>query len=398
VLIRLDAATPVASVWVFISAEGLPKRTAALWKSAARWVAGRESFCGCRDPAWHKPVRVKGMRISWANSARVTGPLMLVGILAACGGLEGDAGQPREDPLPSWKSGAVKDAILDFVGRVTDPENADFVAPADRVAVFDNDGTLIAERPEAVQFAFIYDRIRKMAGAHPEWSTTQPFQAVLEDDPERLRDLSFADLRALGAAAQADMTHEEFEQIATAFISVAEHPRYETPWVEVVYRPMLQLVNFLQAEQFRVFLVSGGNIEFIRSYAEEYYGVPKENVIGSSRKLDWREVDDRTVIYRKTGINSVNARQFKPLNIQLHTGRRPILAVGNSDGDLEMMRFTDDSLKPSLVLLLQHDDAEREYDYSDGAEEVRRVATEKGWQTVSIRNDFNDLFPGEAMP
>lgn len=329
---------------------------------------------------------------------RAIGLLILVGTLAACGSMDGDSGRLREEPLPSWKSGAAKDAILDFVGRITDPEHSDFVVPADRVAVFDNDGTLIVERPEAVQFAFIYDRIRTMAGAHPEWSTTQPFQAVLEDDPERLRELSFADLRALGAAAQANMTHEEFEKLATAFISVAEHPRYEAPYIEVVYRPMLELAKFLQAEQFRVFLVSGGNIEFIRSYAEEFYGVPKENVIGSSRKLDWREVDGRSVIYRKTGINSVNARQFKPLNIQLHTGRRPILAVGNSDGDLEMMRFTDDSLKPSLVLLLQHDDAEREYDYSDGAEDVRWVAAERGWQTISIQDDFNTLFPGEELP
>jgi phosphoserine phosphatase len=336
--------------------------------------------------------------MSWPSPVRAIGVLILVSTLAACGSIDGDPGRIREKPLPSWKSGAAKDVILEFVGRVTDPDNSDFVLPADRVSVFDNDGTLIVERPEAVQFTFIYDRIRTMAGEHPEWRTTQPFQDVLEADPERLRELSFADLRALGAAAQANMTHEEFEKIATVFISVAEHPRYARPYVEVIYRPMLELVKFLQAEEFKVFIVSGGNIEFIRSYAEEYYGVPKENVIGSSRKLDWREVEGRTVIYRKTGLSSVNARQFKPLNIQLHTGRRPILAVGNSDGDLEMMRFTDDSLKPSLVLLLQHDDPKREYAYSDGAEDVRRVAAERGWQLISIREDFNTLLPGEESP
>ncbi len=325
------------------------------------------------------------------------GLLIVVCILTACGSIDDAPGQLRES-LPSWKAGAAKDAVLEFVRSVTDPSTSDFVMPADRVAVFDNDGTLIVERPAAAQFAFIYDRIRTMAPDHPEWATTQPFQAVLDDDPERLSALSFAELRALGAAAQANMTEEEFEVIARKFLARGRHPRFQTRYADIIYQPMLELVELLQAEQFKVFIVSGGNIEFIRSYAEEVFGVPQENVIGSSRKLDLREVGGRSVIYRKTGINSVNAARFKPLNIQLHTGRRPILAVGNSDGDLEMLQFTDDSLKPSLVLLVQHDDPEREYAYLDGAEEVRQMATKRGWQLISIREDFNVLFPGEGSP
>jgi phosphoserine phosphatase len=323
--------------------------------------------------------------------------LLCVCALTACGKTGGDSVKIA-DPLPSWNSGATKDAILEYVGRVTDSAHSDFVNPADRVAVFDNDGTLIVERPEALQFAFIYDRIRTTAAEHPEWSTTRPFQAVLESDAEQLSQSSFADLRALGAAAQANMTHEEFARIAGDFLLVGQHPRYQTRYADVVYRPMLELIEYLRAEQFRVFLVSGGNIEFIRSFSEEVFGIPKENVVGSSRKLELREVQGRSVIYRKTGINSVNAAQFKPLNIQLHIGRRPILAVGNSDGDLEMLRFADDSVKPSLVLLVEHDDPAREYAYADGAEKVRQVAVDRGWEIVSIRDDFNVVFPGQRAP
>jgi phosphoserine phosphatase len=333
-----------------------------------------------------------------AESVRTLAALIVaVCVVAGCGGTDGESNRIAA-PLPSWKTGAAKDAVLDFVARVTDPTGSEFVMPADRIAVFDNDGTLIVERPEAVQFAFIYDRIGTMAPDHPEWPTTQPFQAVLENDRERLRGLSYADLRALGAAAQADMTHEDFADITENFLSVGQHPRFQVPYTDVIYRPMLELLEFLRANQFRVFLVSAGNIEFIRSYAEEVFGIPKEHVVGSSRKLDLREVQGRSVIYRKTGINSVNAGRFKPLNIQLHIGRRPILAVGNSDGDLEMLRFTSDNPKPSLVLLVQHDDPEREYAYSDGAEKVRQVATERGWQAVSIRDDFDVVFAGEQSP
>lgn len=320
--------------------------------------------------------------------------LVVVCAIAACGPT-GDESEPVVDPLPSWRTGAAKDSVLHFVGRVTDPANVDYVDPADRVAVFDNDGTLIVELPEAVQFAFIYERIRAMAGEHPEWSATQPFQAVLENNPVQRAELGYADLRALGAAAQANMTHEEFEGVTADYLAVSQHPRFQVPYAEVVYAPMLELVKFLQANQFRVFLVSGGNIEFIRSYSEEVFGIAKENVVGSSRKLDLREVDGRSVIYRKTGINSVNAARFKPLNIQLHIGRRPILAVGNSDGDFEMLRFVDDNLKPSLVLLVSHDDPAREYAYTEGAETALQVAGEKGWQVVSMRDDFEVVFAGD---
>lgn len=323
------------------------------------------------------------------RSRRLPGLLIWVCLLNACAG----AG---EDPLPSWERRDARRTILDFVERVTDSNGPDFRAPEDRIAVFDNDGTLIVERPAPVQFAFMYERVRALAPEYPDWAVTQPFAAVIEDDREWLRGMNFAHRRELGMATQADMTQGDFATVVDEFLSAWRHPRFEKRYPDIIYRPMFELVKYLQANEFKVFIVSGGGIEFIRSYAEEAFGVPKENVIGSSRKTDLRTRDDRLVIYRK-GLNSVNAGRFKPLNIQLHTGRRPILAVGNSDGDLEMLRFTEGGSQASLALLVLHDDPVREYAYQDGALRVREVAESRGWQTVSMRADFKTVF-GQADP
>jgi hypothetical protein len=333
------------------------------------------------------------MAIRWAGRI---GALFVCFSLLTGAGIQGV--RAAGDPLPSWRAGAARDAIVDFIARVTDPSDEDFVAVAERVAVFDNDGTLIVEQPTAIQFAFMLDRVNTLARDRPDWASTQPFQAVLEEGLQAMPNLDFAERRAIGVATAANMTEEEYAALVDAFVATSRHPRFQTRYTDAVYQPMLELIELLQANDFKLFIVSGGGIEFIRSYSEPVYGIPRENVIGSSRKLDLRERDGRLVIFRKTGLARVNAARFKPLSIQLHTGRRPVLAVGNSDGDLEMLRYTDGNEKPSLVLLVQHDDADREYAYSDDSVRVRQVAKDAGWQIVSMHEDFARVFPEDSVP
>jgi len=319
--------------------------------------------------------------------------VLLAGILVI--GLYGCADRPapaRADPLPSWNDGAARSGILDFVRRVTDRNGPDFVAAQDRIAVFDNDGTLIIERPTLVQFEFVYNRIKELAPEHPEWATTQPFKAVLEDDRDSLAALGYRRRAPLADAGQGNQFQAEFDAAVARFLATGTHARFDRRYVDLVYAPMIELLRYLEAHDFHVFIVSGGGIDFIRSYAEEVYAIERERVIGSSPKTELRRRDDRVVVYRKTGLKSINAGRFKPLNIWLHIGRRPILAVGNSDGDLDMLRFATQGHAPSLAVLLQHDDAEREYDYAEGAQKALAAAGELGWITVSMRDDFATVF------
>lgn len=324
---------------------------------------------------------------------RLAAGLVFVG-LTAC------AGSPVSssvDPLPSWNAGAAKVSIIDFVSRVTDRGDPEFVGVQDRIAVFDNDGTLMIERPTLVQFEFLYDRIRTLAPEHPEWTTTQPFKAVLEDDREQLTALGYRGRGPIIDAGQGNLFADDFDAAVTRFLATGTHNRFGRRYVDLVYAPMIELVRYLDAHDFRVFVVSGGGIDFIRSYAEVVYSIPRERIIGSSPKTDLRSRDDRSVsIYRKAGLKSPNAGRFKPLNIWLHIGRRPVFAVGNSDGDLDMLRYATDGNLPSLAVLLRHDDAEREYEYSAGAEKVRAAARQLGWVDVSMRRDFATVFDAQT--
>jgi phosphoserine phosphatase len=297
------------------------------------------------------------------------------------------------DPLPSWNPGASKQAIIEFVTSVTEPGNPEYVRPPQRIAVLDNDGTLLTERPLPLQFEFMFDRIRSLAPENPEWATTHPYRPVLENDIQALQKLKYTDRRTIGTAAQTGMTQQEFDAMAGAFVQGSRHPGFDRRFVELVYQPMLELVSYLQANSFKVFIVTGGGIEFTRAYATQAYGIPAENIIGSNRELDLREQDGRLVLFRKPALPSVNAGRYKPVNIRLHTGGRPILAIGNSDGDLEMLRFVAENPQPSLVLLLDHDDADREFSYSEGADRVRQMARELDWPVISMRDDFRTLFP-----
>lgn len=295
--------------------------------------------------------------------------------------------------MPSWNDGPARSAILDFVAGVTTPESPGFLPPADRVAVFDNDGTLLVEQP-LVQMEFVFDRVRALAAEHPEWAEKPAFQAVLANDQAALGAMSFRGRGELVNAAQGNMSQPAFRDAVAGFLADSRHPRFDRPYPALVYQPMLELVAYLTAHEFRVYVVSSGGIEFIRQFSEVVYGIPRERVIGSVMKYDLREVDGQLQVWRKPGFQGLNAGRFKALNIDRHIGRRPILAVGNSDGDLEMLRYTD-SAPGALAILVHHDDATREYAYDTHAERALAAAEARGWLVVSMATDFGRMFPGD---
>jgi len=300
------------------------------------------------------------------------------------------------DLLPSWNPGPAKNTILQFVADVTDQAGPSYVPPADRIAVFDNDGTLWTEKPIPVQADFVFQRIVDLAPEHPEWQTTQPYQAVLEQDVETLQSLSAEEVEELVFATHAGMTEEEFDATVKAFLATAKHPRFGVPYTETVYQPMLELLAFLQANGFKTFIVSGGGVEFMRAFSEEVYGIPREKVIGSSLQYEFQQTSDGSVLIRQPEMVSFDDRAMKPANIQLDIGRRPILAGGNSNGDLEMFQYTGGDEGPFLDLAIVHDDAEREYDYLTNTDELMTAAAQNPWMFVSMKNDFKTVFPTPA--
>ena len=311
--------------------------------------------------------------------------------LALCAAGCADNARP---PLASWTDGPARDAILEFVSRVSDPDSGAFVAPADRIAVFDNDGTLLVEQP-LVQMEFVRQRIRSLAATHPEWAEQPAFRAALADDQLAWDAMSFRDRGELVNAAQSGISQAEFHAAVDQFLDTARHPRFERSYTELAYRPMLELVDYLTANDFRVFVVSSGGIEFIRRLSEPVYEIPRERVIGSVMKYALRDVDGKPAVWRKPGFQGLNAGRFKVLNIDRHIGRRPILAVGNSDGDLEMLRYAD-SGSGTLAILVQHDDAAREYAYEEEAARITAAAEEHGWLLVSMARDFGRMFAGDS--
>ncbi len=320
--------------------------------------------------------------------------VLLLGWAAASCGRSQVPSVRSADPLPSWADRAPKQRILDFVARVTEEGGADYVPPAERIATFDNDGTLWVEKPLYVQFAFLFHEIDRMAPNHPEWKKTQPFRAALDHDFEAIDRLGLQAGLTLLLTTHTGMTQQEFARLAGEFFAAARHPRYHRLYTELVYQPMLELLDLLRANDFHIFIVSGGTVELIRSFAEDVYGVPPENVVGTSFRYRFEAQPAPGRIWREPKIVSFNDRGEKPANIQLHIGRRPILAVGNSDGDIQMLEFAPRS-RPHLALLVHHDDAEREYAYDEGTEKALRQAEKNGWQVVSIREDFRRVFPFE---
>ena len=302
------------------------------------------------------------------------------------------------DPLPSWNDGAAKVRIIAFVEAVTDADGKDHVAPADRIAVFDNDGTLWSEQPMYVQLAFALDRVKALAPQHPEWKDQQPFKAALEGDMKSLAQSGEHGLLELVMATHAGNTTEEFAAIVKDWLAEARHPKTGRPYTETVYQPMLELLAYLRDNGFKTFIVSGGGIEFMRPWAEQVYGVPPEQVIGSSIKTKYEVRDGKPVLVRLPEIDFIDDKAGKPVGINQHIGRRPIAAFGNSDGDFQMLEWTTAGPGPRLGLIVHHDDAEREYAY-DRQSPIGRLARgldeapQRGWVVVSMRSDWARVFP-----
>jgi phosphoglycolate phosphatase-like HAD superfamily hydrolase len=302
------------------------------------------------------------------------------------------------DPLPSWNDGKAKQSIVSFVEKVTTPGSPDFVPVPERVATFDNDGTLWCEKPLPVQLYFALDRVRALAPQHPEWATTEPFASVLKGDPKGVMAGGERALMELLMATHAGNTSEEFEQVVKDWIATAKHPKTGKLYTDMVYQPMLEVLAYLRANGFKTFIVSGGGIEFMRAWAETVYGIPPEQVVGSSVKTTFELRDGTPVLVRLPELNFNDDKGGKPVGIGQHIGRRPIAAFGNSDGDLQMLQYTGAGRGTRFCLYVHHDDASREYVY-DREDTLARLdkgldeAAAKGWTVVSMKDDWKLVFP-----
>ena len=303
----------------------------------------------------------------------------------------------RPGSLATWNDGAARSQILDFVARVTEQGGPDFVPPAERIATFDNDGTLWCEQPLFVQAFFLIDRTRELAGRDPTLKDRQPFKALLEQDFKTLLGLGKQALFELVFATHSGMREEEFDPIARNWLAKARHPKFGRLFQECAYRPQCELLSFLRQNGFKTYIVTGGGIDFVRACAEQIYGIPREQVIGSSQKLRFEVDAGRGGLMKLAELNSFDDREVKPQNIALHIGRRPLLAFGNSDGDLAMLRYARTGTGPRLALLLHHDDAEREVAYDrefrlSPLNEALERAEEYGLTVVSMKRDWNVIF------
>ncbi len=305
-----------------------------------------------------------------------------------------------DDPLASWNDGATKRSIMDFVVRVTKAGGADYVAPEERIATFDNDGTLWAEQPYYFQLAFALDRVKAMAPQHPEWNGKEPFKSVLAGDLKGVLAGGEQALIAIIAATHSGMTTDEFDAQVRDWLTTARHPKSNQPFTEMVYQPMLELLAYLRANGFKTYIVSGGGVEFMRVFAEKTYGVPPEQVVGSSGKLKYDMQDGKPVLIKLPAIDFIDDNVGKPVGIQQRIGRRPIAAFGNSDGDLQMLQWTTAGKGARFALIVHHTDAGREWAYDRKSaighlDKALDEANAKGWTVVDMKNDWRRIFPFE---
>jgi phosphoglycolate phosphatase-like HAD superfamily hydrolase len=302
------------------------------------------------------------------------------------------------DPLPSWREGKVKQSIVDFVAAVTTPGSPDFVAPADRIAVFDNDGTLWAEQPMYFQLLFALDRIKALAPQHPEWKTKEPFASLLKGNVKGALAGGEPAIMQILAATHSGMTTDEFEQIVRDWLATAKHPKTGRLYTEMVYQPMLELLAYLRANGFKTFIVSGGGADFMRVFSERVYGIPPAQVVGSTGKLKFELRDGKPVLVKLAAIQLVDDGPGKPVGIHQFIAQRPIAAFGNSDGDLQMLQWTAAGSGKRFCLYVHHDDAEREWAY-DRQSSIGRLdkgldqAHADGWTVVSMKDDWKTIFP-----
>ena len=337
-----------------------------------------------------------------ARSNRILLSLLVVFMLC----IVGCAGQQSNtfgssDPLPSWNDGIAKEEVIEFVQRVTSPESRDYRPPAERIAVFDNDGTLWVEQPIYIQLAFTLDRLAALAPDHPEWLHKEPFKSALARDLKGVMAGGERALQKLILATHAGVTTEEFTAIVQDWIVDAWHPRFGQTYTDLAYQPMLELLDYLRANQFRTYIVSGGGVDFIRPWAEAVYGIPPEQVIGSRMKTEFTLQTGQPQLVRRPQIDFINDKAGKPVGIYQHIGRRPIAAFGNSDGDLAMLQWTAADDGSRFCLVVHHTDAAREWAY-DRQSSIGRLdraldeARARGWTVVNMRRDWKRLFAFEA--
>ncbi|WP_427309470.1 HAD family hydrolase [Cupriavidus sp. H39] len=305
--------------------------------------------------------------------------------------------QPAGPALASWRDGAARQALLKFVADVTQPGSPGFVPPEARVAVFDNDGTLWSEQPLYFQFFFLLDQVRAAAPQHPEWRGNPAFKALMANDMEGLM-RNEKQLAGLIANANSGMTVDDYDRTIRDWLAKARHPKFNRPYTELVYQPQLELLSYLRANGFKTYIVSGGTIDFMRPWSQAIYGIPPEQVIGSSQAVRYQLRDGKPVLVRDPKLEFVDDGPGKPVGIYRHIGRRPILAVGNSDGDLQMLEYTTGGEGPRMGVLVHHDDAEREFAY-DRQSKVGKLdkaldaARARGWTVVSMKRDWQQVYP-----
>jgi len=302
------------------------------------------------------------------------------------------------DPLPSWNEGTGKQSIIDFVNRVTQPGSPDFVVPEQRIATFDNDGTLWSEQPMYFQLFFAIDRVKALAPKNPAWKTQQPFKAVLENDMQTLAASGEKGLLELVMATHAGNTTEEFEQTVKDWLASAKHPKTDRPYTDLVFQPMLEVLAYLRANGFKNYIISGGGIEFMRPWTEPVYGIPPEQVVGSSIKTKFEMRNGQPVLVRLPEINFIDDKAGKPVGINQHIGRRPIAAFGNSDGDLQMLQWTAAGKGARYMLIVHHTDAEREWAYDRKSkighlDKALDEALNSGWTVVDMKKDWKVVYP-----
>jgi hypothetical protein len=323
---------------------------------------------------------------------------LIAAALAAMLALATTVARATADPLPSWNDGATKKWITDFVAKVTKEGSPDFIPPEERIATFDNDGTLWCEQPIYFQLMFAFDRVKALAPEHPEWKTKEPFASLLKGDVKGALAGGEKAIFQIVAATHTGMSTEEFEKIVKDWIATAKHPKFKRPLTECVYQPMVELLAYLRANGFKTFIVSGGGIEFMRPWTEKVYGVPPEQVVGSSVKTKYEMRDGKPVLMRLPEMNFINDKTGKPIGINEHIGRRPIAAFGNSDGDQQMLEWTQAGDGARLMMLVHHDDAMREFAY--GAESkigtfsdaLMTEAKKNSWTVISMKNDWKIIF------
>jgi phosphoglycolate phosphatase-like HAD superfamily hydrolase len=347
--------------------------------------------------------------VKWRNVLRKFALLGLIGVCAALTFTTTGLAQAHalaQDPLPSWNEGSAKQAIVGFVQKVTDKSNPAYVPPANRIATFDQDGTLWVEHPLYAQAMFALERVHELAPKHPKWKTEHPFKAVLANDREAMARFTEQDWAKIIGATHAGMTTEAFLKIVQDWLAKAKHPRFKQPYTELVYQPMLEVMQYLQANGFKTYIVTGGGQEFVRVYSEQVYGVPPEQVVGSSIATKYEYQDGKPVLMRLPKMFFIDDHAGKPIGINLFIGKRPVAAFGNSEGDREMLEYTGAGSGARLMMLVLHDDAKREYAYgpAEGLPDTKvgtfpqallDEAKKRGWPVISMKKDWKKIFTWE---